>query len=184
MNKFKDHPNIKNIKENINISESFFFTIPNIPQTQIEINKLNKNKPTTENNIPSKILKANSDICAPVIANIYCESVNNGIFPLSLKLAEITPGHKKGATTFKENYRPISILPTVSKIFERNMYSDINTYMTQYLSPYLCGFRKGYSTQHCLMVMLDSWSKALDKRENAAAILTDLSKHLILLTTN
>ena len=56
------------------------------------------------------------------------------------------------------------------------MYSDINTYMAQYLSPYLCGFRKGYSTQHCLMSMLDKWSKSLDKHDNVAAILTDLSK--------
>ena len=176
VNKFKSHPSIKKIKQNIQITESFFFTIPNIPQTQIEIDKLNKNKPTTENNIPSKILKTNSDICAPVITNIYCQSINKGIFPLYLKQAEITPCHKKGTTTLKENYRPVSILPTVSKIFERNMYNDINNYMAQYLSPYLCGFRKGYSTQHCLMAMIDSWSKALDKLDNAAAILTDLSK--------
>ena len=176
VNKFKSHPSIKKIKQNIQITESFFFTIPNIPQTQIEIDKLNKNKPTTENNIPSKILKTNSDICAPIITNIYCESINNGIFPSSLKQAEITPCHKKGTTTLKENYRPVSILPTVSKIFERNMYNDINNYMAQYLSPYLCGFRKGYSTQHCLIAMINSWSKALDKNDNAAAILTDLSK--------
>ena len=56
------------------------------------------------------------------------------------------------------------------------MYSDIDNYMQKYLSPSLCGFRKGYSTQHCLLAMLEKWKKALDKNDNAAALLTDLSK--------
>ena len=49
-------------------------------------------------------------------------------------------------------------------------------YVEQYLSPYLCGFRKGYSTQYCLIIMLERWKKALDNRKIAGALLTDLSK--------
>ena len=56
------------------------------------------------------------------------------------------------------------------------MHEDINRFMNDKLSPYLCGFRKGYNTQHCLMVMLEKWKKALDKRNIAGALLTDLSK--------
>ena len=48
--------------------------------------------------------------------------------------------------------------------------------MENYFSPYLCGFRKGYSTQDCLLSMIEKWRKSLDKREKSAAILTDLSK--------
>ena len=118
---------------------------------------MNKNKPTTDNNIPSKILKGNGDICAPYITKIYGDSVNEGIFPYALKHADITPGHKKGENTNKDNYRPVSILPTISKIFERNMYKDIDNYMQRYLSPSLCGFRKGYSAQHCLLAMLENF---------------------------
>ena len=70
----------------------------------------------------------------------------------------------------------MSILPTISKIFERNMYDQISLYINKYLSPYLCGFRKGYSTQHCLTVMLERWKKALDNGKIAGALLTDLSK--------
>ena len=62
------------------------------------------------------------------------------------------------------------------KIFERNMYDQISIYIETYLSPFLCGFRKGFSTQHCLTVMLERWKKALDKGTLAGAILTDLSK--------
>ena len=176
VNKFKSHPSIIKIKDKNNIDELFFFSIPSIPEIHDEIGNLNKNKPTTENNIPSKILREHRDICAPFLTKIYSDSVNTCIFPSALKHADITPGHKKDETTLKDNYRPVSILPTVSKIFERNMYRDIDTYMQIYLSPNLCGFRKGYSTQHPLIAMIEQWKKALDKNDNAAAVLTDLSK--------
>ena len=67
--------------------------------------------------------------------------------------------------------RKIIIGQSVSNIFEKNMYEDINKFMNDKLSPYLCGFRKGYNTQYCLMVMLEKWKKALDKKR-----LLDLSK--------
>ena len=70
----------------------------------------------------------------------------------------------------------MSILPSISKIFERIIYEDIFRYMGNKFSPYLCGFRKGYSTQHCLIIMLEKWKKALDKHKTAGALLTDLSK--------
>ena len=86
------------------------------------------------------------------------------------------PGHKKEEKTSKGNYRPVSVLPTVSKIFEKSIFTDIENYMNDFLSPYLCGFRKGYSTQHCLVAMIEKMKKSLDKQHNAAALLTDLSK--------
>ena len=137
---------------------------------------MNINKPTTDNNIPAKILSQNRELCAPYLTKIYSDVVNTGNFPNELKNADIKPGHKKDETTLKTNYRPVSILPTVSKLFERNMYKDIDTYVGQFLSPYLCGFRKGFSTQYSLMAMVEKWKKALDKNERAAALLTDLSK--------
>ena len=76
----------------------------------------------------------------------------------------------------KDNYRPISILPAVSKVFEKIMYDQIEIYMNTHLSDYLCGFRKGYSTQYCLLSMLEKWKKALDKHNVAGGLLTDLSK--------
>ena len=70
----------------------------------------------------------------------------------------------------------MSILPSISKIFERIMEEQILSYMNPYLSALLCGFRKGYSSQHCLLAMIEDWKKALDKGHVAGALLTDLSK--------
>ena len=75
-----------------------------------------------------------------------------------------------------KNYRPVSLLPIVSKLFERNMYNQILAYIDKFLSPYLFGFRKGHSTEQFLIIMLEAWKKALDEKKNAGAILTDLSK--------
>ena len=98
------------------------------------------------------------------------------MFPNALTNADITPAHKKDETTKKDNYRTISILPFVSKVFGRQMYNQIYSYMSKYLSPFLCGFLKDYSTQPCLTVMIKSLKKALAKRLLAGAILNNLSK--------
>ncbi len=78
----------------------------------------------------------------------------------TLELGNVTPVHKKGEKTKKDNYRPISILPTISKVFERNMSHEIYTFIEKYLSPSLCGFRKGFSTQQCLAGLVKKWEKA------------------------
>ena len=82
-------------------------------------------------NIPAKLLVLTKDICAPLITKIYNKSKYDGNFPTSLKCADITPAHKKDETTKKENYRPVSVLLSISKIFERNMYAQMYSYMNQ-----------------------------------------------------
>ena len=140
------------------------------------IENLNTKKPTTYNNIPSKILVEFSDICCKPIHKLYNSAILKGKFPDALKMADITPSHKKDDKCLKENYRPISILSSFSKIFERKMHDDIYHFMNTKLSPYLCGFPKGYSTQYCLLVMLERFKKGLDNKNKFGALLTDLTK--------
>ena len=115
------------------------------------------------------------DIISPLIAKIYNESISNLDYPTLLKMADITPIHKKDETTKKDNYRPVSILPVISKIFEHIIFDQISSYIDSLLSPFLSGFCQGFGTQHCLIVMLERWRKALDNNSEAGAILTDLS---------
>ena len=75
-----------------------------------------------------------------------------------------------------KNYRPVSLIPIVSKLFERDMYNQVLSYIDKFFSPYLFGYRKEHSTEQCLTVMLEVWKKALDGKGKAGAILTDLSK--------
>ena len=102
--------------------------------------------------------------------------MDNATFTNNCKLADITPAHKHGNKMDKGNYRPVSILPAMSKIFERLFYYQINHFIENRLSKYQCGFRKGYSAQHCLILMIEKWKKAMDRRNCAGALMSDLSK--------
>ena len=84
--------------------------------------------------------------------------------------------HKKDSTTDKANYRPISLLPVVSKVFERLIIKQIEPFINNYLSKFLCGFRKGYSCQYALLNMIRAWQASLNKSGIVGAVLTDLSK--------
>ena len=93
-----------------------------------------------------------------------------------MKLANVTSIHKKGNRSEKDNYRPVSILPNLSKVFERCIYNQIAQCFDKILSKHQCGFRKGHSAQHSLIVLLEKWKKSVDQGHVFGALLTDLSK--------
>ena len=78
--------------------------------------------------------------------------------------------------TKDEDCRPVGILPTVSKIFERLMQKQINEYINQFLSLFLCVYRKGFSTQTALVWLIEKWEYQLHNYGFAGALLMDLSK--------
>ena len=78
-----------------------------------------------------------------------------GTFPSVLEDGDITPVFKKEYRGSKENYRPVSILPVISKIFEKLLWNQITPFMDQFLSKYQCAFQKGFNAQHCLLAMLE-----------------------------
>ena len=104
------------------------------------------------------------------------ESSNNNKFPDSLKLSEIIPIHKKDDPTDKTNFRPISILPLLSKVFEKIMYDQLYEYIEKFLNMLLCGFQKNHSAQHALFRLIQSWESELDQNGFVGTILMDLSK--------
>ena len=102
--------------------------------------------------------------------------IDTDVYPEQLKWADVKPAHKKGSRTDKENYRPISILPNISKIYERCLFKQLANYFEDYFSKYQCGFRKGFSVANCLLPMIEKWRESLDQGGAYGALLTDLSK--------
>ena len=98
------------------------------------------------------------------------------VFPSKLKMADVSPVYKKGGRTDKGNYRPVSILPAVSKVYERLLFRQINDFIEPKLSQFQCGFRKGYSTQYCLVLLIETWERSVDSKGAAGALLADMSK--------
>ena len=123
------------------------------------------------------------EINLPFITKIINFSFENGCFPEELKLAEVNPIFKKNDDLDKENYRHVIILSHVSKVFERIMYMQIDTFIRDKFK-LLTGFRKNHSTQHCLMSMLEMWKYTFDKVGYVSAISMDLSKVIDTLNHN
>ena len=94
-----------------------------------------------------------------------------------LKLANIiSVTFKKGARTSKNNYRPVSILPAFSKIFEKFLQKQLLVFCNDILPKLLCGFRNDCGTQSCLLMMLEFWKDVTDKSKAFGGLLTDKSK--------
>ena len=104
----------------------------------------------------------------------YC--IAYGEFPDELKHADVIPVHKKNEKCNKTNYRPVSILTNISKIYEKLLYNQLSKYFDNLLATNQCGFRKGFSSQYCLLVMLEKFKKAIDGGNQFGTLLTDLPK--------
>ena len=118
----------------------------------------------------------NSEFCFSELTKCINEAFNENKFPDTLKLSDIVPVFKKLDPTDKTNFRPVIVLPLLSKVFEKIMYDQLYEYAEAFLNKLLCGFRKAHSTQHALFRLLQKWQKELDSSGIVGTILMDLSK--------
>ena len=174
--KYKNHPSMRVIKRFSQRFSSFYFSHVDKNTVLKEIKKLNLNKAVQDSDIPVKILKENADFFADYIYLQFNEAVDSSKFADFFKSADISAAFKQGSQNKKENYRLINILPLISKIFEKIICRQLSNHFDNILSKFQCGFRKGYSPQHCLLLMIDKWKKAVDNHKVFGAVLTDLSK--------
>ena len=129
----------------------------------------------TAGEIPIKILKENG-FTFENLTSCVNEAILSGKFPDSFKLPNIVPVHKKEDRTDKCSYRPVSILPHLSKVFKNIMYDQLYVYMNNFLNELLCEFCKAHSTQHAFFKLLKACQKELDNWRFIGTILMDLSK--------
>ena len=129
----EEHPSIVKIKENNDAAPDFNFQPVDQSFISKQIDKLNNKKATACDGISAKLLKlAKPSIVVPV-TDLINTSLLTSKFPDSLKIAQVAPIHKKNSTLDKGNYRPVSILPVVSKIFERSMNEQLIKFLISIL---------------------------------------------------
>ena len=133
-------------------------------------------KATTHKNIPPKVLKTSAMVTAKTLQQLFNEALTTGEFPSNLKNADVTPTFKKNNPLNKENYRPVSVLPIISKVFEKLMQNQINLHIKSFLLPYLCSYREGFNSQHALISLIERWRKSLDNKGYGGAVLMEVSK--------
>ena len=176
IHEYSKHPSILKIKETTNSPKSFSFNIINDMQMRTEILDLNTKKSSGHDSIPPKIIKGSAAILSTPLKELFNISIEECLFPSDLKYADVAPLFKKDDNTNKENYRPISILPSISKLFERLIFQQISSHVANKLSPFLCGFRKGYNAHHALLRLKHKLNRSLDNKQNIGLFMMDLSK--------
>ena len=95
-------------------------------------------------------------MCINVLTKCVNKSVETGYFPDSLKLANVAPVFKKEDPLHKSIYRPVSILPLLSKVYVKVIYNQLSDYSDRFLNNTLCAFQKAHNTQHALFKLRQS----------------------------
>ncbi|XP_057309202.1 uncharacterized protein LOC130647380 [Hydractinia symbiolongicarpus] len=173
---YEQHPSIIWIKKHVTTTNKMRFKSIEIDIMKKYIGNLKENKSGPKGAIPPCFLKYYVDVYGEHLNKLFEKSIVDEVFPGAMKLADICPLFKNGDRSSKLNYRPVSKLSSASKIFERIMFDQIYEFIDNKLSPLLSGFRKGFSSQHVLLHMIESWRKDLDKGNAVGALLMDLSK--------
>ena len=174
--KYSKHPSILKIREHYPQNTTFSFQPTDLQTVLKEVRNLDESKSSPIESVPARVLKDIIDIFSPKILIDFNSAVSTGLFPQSLKLADVIPLFKKGVKQSKGNHRPVSLLSSISKIFGILMLNQMHEYMKKVLSIFLCGFTKLMNPQNCLVFMVEKWKRALDKSNKCGVLLTDLSK--------
>ena len=158
-------------------TESIFLT----PTDEQEIRKIildTRNSAPGHDEITSKVIKPIIDILTTPLTYITNLSFTEGVFPSELKIAQVLPLYKSNDPMLFNNYRPISLLPYFSKLFERLMYNRLINFIEKHklLYQYQFGFRRNHSTFMALVILLENITTALDNTEFAVCILIDFRK--------
>ena len=135
-----------------------------------------KKKATGYGNVPPKILKMAADEFVSPLTNLVNLSVERSCFASDLKKSELSPLYKCKDSLVSGNYRPFSILPSVSNFFEKIYNQQLYEYFKHVLSDLLSAFRKRYWCQHVLTKLIEDSKRALDNHMHVGFLLLDLSK--------
>ena len=139
---------------------------------------LNPCKATGIDKIPAKIIRVASPIIADSLTKIFNKAIRNECVPHDWKIARVITLHKKGPRNLLNNYRPISILPIVSKVFEKVLYEQLYNYLiaNNLLSNKQFGFRRFHSTTSALLDSTNEWFVNMDRGLFNTAVFLDLKK--------
>ena len=142
------------------------------------IHKLKNKHSCCHDEISTALLKTVQHELAPSITLVINQSLKTGIFRDKLKIAKVIPVYKKGEDNVFDNYRPISLLPSISKIFETVIYEQLYEHIQVHniLTDSQYGFRKSHSTEYTAIELVDRIMRALDKKKIPFNIYIDLSK--------
>ena len=171
---------ISNFKDYLNPVVNFNFSFVPVTESTV-LNFISSLKASTSagfDDISTNILKKIAPVIIQPLTVIINQSLISVIFPSKLKISKVIPIFKKGDSRLISNYRPISILPSFSKVFEKVVYLQLYSYFSDnnlfFSSQY--GFRSLHSTEYGAIKITDKILSEMDKGNTPLAIFLDLSR--------
>ena len=157
---------------------NFKFSKTSVEHVQQLLMDINPTKSAGIDNISGRFIKDGASILSLPITQICNLSIKLSSFPTRCKIAKLKPIFKKGSKTDPQNYRPISLLPLISKVIEKVIHDQTQSYLSEndILYKYQSGFRSNHSTNSCLVYLTDLISKGFDSGLYTGMILIDLQK--------
>ncbi|XP_065197636.1 uncharacterized protein LOC135829158 [Sycon ciliatum] len=142
------------------------------------LERINPCKATGSDGIPGCLLRACADLLAPSLSVLFSSSLRHGEVPLAFKHAVISPLFKAGDPSVAANYRPVSLLPIVSKLLEKIVQKQLVAHLERScaIPPSQFAFRREHSTEDALVVVTDVILKARDDKLTTGVCLIDMSK--------
>ena len=172
---FADHPSIATIKSKFN-PLNFSFAEINSETMTAYLSKIEVKKSTGHDGISPKILKLSTPSLASPLTTLFNYCIRTSTLPCNWKMSNVFPIYKNGDTSDKNNYRPVSVLPAISKLFEKALFDQLYSSFLPTFSPNMSGFLRGQSTATALIKLTDDWRKSLDEKQEVGVVAIDLSK--------
>ena len=159
------------------VAQSCFFYPADVNEVMVVIKSM-PNKGISLVDIKPNILLMIPDIVGPLIAHVYNLGICDGIYPDALKIGRVTPAFKSGEVTKMNNYRPISNLLTINKIFELLTYKRMNEFIDRFhiLSNLQYGFRKAKNTTQAIFRVVGDILRTFNEKSYTIALFVDLRK--------
>ena len=172
------HSDINPISYLYPVNSSFSFAQINVETVIETLKAANSNKATGPDNIPVRVLRIAAEILSPSLTAIFNRSLSMGIYPDDWKIARVLPIFKSGEKGDLSNYRPISIISGIAKVFGRLVYDQFYTYLTsnRLINSYQSGFRPTYSTLTSLLELTNNWCVNIDRGLLNGVVFIDLKK--------
>ncbi|KAL9976578.1 hypothetical protein ACROYT_G013899 [Oculina patagonica] len=147
-----------------------------VTELEIILKPLDPSKATGHDHIPARDLRDCACTLAKPLSDLINSIIDSPCVPTDWKLADICPIFKRGDEFDKASYRPVSILVTLDKVFERCLDRQLAQHFSSILSKFLSAYRKGYSCELVLLRLIKDWKRALDNKCVVGAVIMDLSK--------
>ena len=173
---FELHPSLSSIEKAIENQDNWSFDRVNQTQVQTLLEGLNIKKATGWDSISPRLLRTAAKGITDSLTTLYNNCIDQGKWPEEWKRGIWIPAYKKDDPTDVKNYRPITLLCTVDKIFEQLLTKQINERFENVLAPCISAYRKTYSCETTLLRLVEDWKSAVDRNDHLGIVSTDMSK--------